>query len=95
VVGKALGVVSPVERDFGALMERVMPVRRRAAEWGRGLVCIHNARSASLRYNHPKRGYKQIGWQQLGYKCFYPRGTAEFRSVTGTIVPKLKRPYGR
>ncbi len=34
MVGKALGVVSPVERDFGALMETVMPVRRQAAEWG-------------------------------------------------------------
>lgn len=34
VVGKALGVVTPVERNFGALMETVMPVRRRSAEWG-------------------------------------------------------------
>ncbi|MCE7982191.1 MAG: FAD-binding oxidoreductase [Caldilinea sp. CFX5] len=34
VVGKALGVPSSVERDFGQLMERVMPVRRKAAEWG-------------------------------------------------------------
>ena len=34
VVGKALGVVSPIERAFGALLETVMPVRRRAAAWG-------------------------------------------------------------
>lgn len=34
VVGKALGVATPVERDFGRLLENVMPVRRRAAEWG-------------------------------------------------------------
>ena len=34
VVGKALGVPTPVERDYGLLIESVMPVRRRAAEWG-------------------------------------------------------------